>query len=142
MMRLFDDEFGSDTLGVTWDDSPTDSRSLLSGRIFAATAIMTCVIGTITDGSADDVRVASIEFRGQGQSLIDSSEVDCPKISITPHGYSSSLLRQSGALLVGKSVVIFLHRFHDKGQVTLHWHADPDRPVTRSAIQGLRSSQN
>jgi len=138
MRRLFDDEFGGLALGTPWNDSLADQNALLSKRALSASSILVCTVGTVTEGSGGDNIAALLELRSPGQSLIVADSNECPKIPVAATSFSYSILRQSGASLVGKSVVIFVRNFHENGGTTWHWHVEPDRPDVRATIQRMR----
>ena len=142
MQRLFDDEFGGIALGTPWNHSNAEESLFLSRRALSAGAVLLCSVGTVTEGSIDDSTATSVEFRGPGYFLSGVASAPCPKISIASNSYSYSILRQSGASLVGQSVVMFLRHFNENGQTTWHWHVEPDRPDIRGLIQQLRGPLN
>ena len=138
MRRLFDDEFGGLALGAPWNDSLAGQNALLSKRALASTSVVVCSVGTVTEGSVGENVAALVELRSPGRSLIVGGLDECPKIAVLTTSFSYSILRQSGASLVGKSVVIFVRHFHENGETTWHWHAEPDRPDVRDTIQRMR----
>lgn len=142
MRRLFDDELGGVALGNAWNDSPAEQKALLSKRVLAAGSILRCAVGTLTEGSIDQSTAATVEFRALGVSLVNGGREPCPKISIASSSYSYAILRQSGASLVGKTVVVFLRYFHENGGTSWHWHVEPDRPDVRELIWKLKGPIN
>ena len=138
MRKLFDNELGGVALANTWDDSLAEGNSLLSKRVLSAGSILRCSVGTVTEGSVDQSIAASVEFRSPGVSLLTENQEQCPKIIIASSSYSYSVLRQYGASLVGKTVVVFLHNFHENGGTSWHWHVEPDRPDIRDLVVRLR----
>ena len=142
MRKLFDDELGGVALGNTWNDSPAEQNALLSKRVLSSGSILRCAVETVTEGSIDQSTAAALEFRNVGISLVSGAREQCPKISIASSSYSYSILRQSGASLVGKSVVVFLRYFHENGGTSWHWHVEPDRPDIRDLISKLRGPTN
>ena len=138
--RLIDDEFSIDASQLLLNDNLDDDGAVLTRRVLDASAIIQCVIGTITEGSAGDAKEITVEFKGEGQSLLGPERAECPTIALSDVSRSASIVRASGVQLIGKSSVVFVRSFRDNGVTRLHWHAQPDKPSIRSAISRLRTS--
>jgi hypothetical protein len=142
MKRLFDDEFGGSGLETPLNDSGANVAQLLDRRILAAANIALCSIGTVTEGLIDDSTATSVEFRRPCRSVSGSTSVPFQKLHIPSGSYSYSILRQSGASLTGKSVVIFFRYFSESGQRTRHWHIEPAGLAILELVQRLRGPLN
>jgi hypothetical protein len=140
MRRLFDDELGVLTTGSVLQIGTDNSTSALSNRVLAAHDVIACQVGTVTEGSAGDSTYAKIEFRGPGQSLTHAAQSECPPISVSSSSYCFSVIHQSNAALVGRTIVIFVQQFNELGRPTLHWHAEFDGPFIRNEIKRVGSS--
>jgi hypothetical protein len=138
MKRLFDDEFGGQALGTPWNDSLAEQNALVSKRALSARKIWICSVDTVTEGSVGENLAAIVELRSPGLSLIGAGPGECPRLQVPVTSFSYSILRQSGASLVGKSVVIFVRDFNEGGKANWHWHIEPDRPDIRATVQRLR----
>jgi len=136
---MFDDEM----VGISLEGYPTpiapESRSLLSRRILEADAVVLCQIQTITEGSASGETTSKLEFRGMGQSLASPRQEECPVISVSRQSYSYLLIHHSSNILIGRTIVLFLRKFNDSGEQTLHWHGEPDSPIIRNEVQRIGS---
>ena len=139
MRGIFDDEIGGISLEGYATPVAPESRTLLSRRILEADAVVLCQIQTIDEGSASGETPSKLEFRGTGQSLENPKQEDCPVISITRQSYSYLLIHHSSNILIGRTIVLFLRKFNDLGQETLHWHGEPDSPGVRDEVRRIGS---
>jgi len=139
MRGLFDDEIGGISVeGYTTPVAP-ESRTLLSRRILEADAVVLCQIQTINEGSAGGETTSKLEFRGKGQSLASPRQEECPVISVTRQSYSYLLIHHSSDILIGRTIALFLRKFNESGQQTLHWHGEPDTPAIRDEVKRIGS---
>lgn len=139
MRGLFDDDLGAISLEGYASSLATESRTLLSRRILEADSVVLCQVQTITEGSAGGETNAKLEFRGLGQSLANPGQEECPAISVSRQSYSYLLIHHSSNLLIGRTIVLFLRKFDDGGQQTLHWHGEPDGPRIRDEVKRIGS---
>jgi len=139
MRILFDDELGGVSLEGGATPTTAESMKLLSRRILGASSVIACQIRTLTEGSAGDATYARLEFRGVGQSLSHGGRAECPTIAVSPQSYSFLLIRHSSKELIGRSIVLFLRYFNERGQETLHWHGEPDGPWIREEVKRIGS---
>lgn len=137
MRTLFDDELGGSGLNGSYIDDATDSSSLLARRILSSGRISLCQVTTITEEVAGESRSAKIEFRSPGRALIQMGEAACWPITVASNSYSFSTIRNSSALLIGKSLVIFSKDFVESELTRPHWHAELYTPELRNQIDRI-----
>ena len=139
MRGLFDDQIGGISLESYATPVAPESNTLLSRRILEADSIVLCQIRTITEGSGGGETTSKLEFRGAGQSLANLGQEECPVISVSRQSYSYLLIHHSSDSLIGRTIVLFLRKFDEMGQVTFHWHVEPDGARIRDEVKRIGS---
>ena len=139
MRGLFDDEIGGISLEGYATPVAPESRSLLARRILEADAVVLCQIQTINEGSSGGETTSKLEFRSTGQSLASPRQEECPVISVSRQTYSYLLIHHSSNILIGRTIALFLRKFNESGQQTVHWHGEPDSPGIRDEVTRIGS---
>ena len=130
---LFGDSFSKDFFGLERTVAPGDDAKLRA-RVREADSVLVARINTVTrdtDGAAVSYQLVLLP----AQTLAGSRPPSQVAVSVDAASPSFAYVQSADADLVGKTVIVFVKRYNQKGVVTLHWHVEADVPPVRQAVE-------
>lgn len=131
---LFDDTFSPDFFGLERPEAP-DSDPKLRTRVQTADTILPARISTVTRDSAGGRSSFTLVLTATGAALRGSSSSEPLTLTVGPESPSFPWIESIGTDLVGVPLILLAKRYNDAGKALLHWHAEPDTPILRRAIE-------
>jgi hypothetical protein len=136
---LFDDSFSPEVLGI--GTSRPESDPDLPGRVERSDSVLPVRVATVTsdtDGTAFGYQLA---LQPVPPVLVGAPTFEPITILVHPTSASYGFVKTADMTLVGSRYVLFWQRFGEGGRAVLHWHAAPDTPEMRRAIEQIRSAR-
>jgi len=138
---LFDDAIAPSVLGVPAEQLlDTRPGSRLYELVRASDRISSATIRTVTEGSTREGNVVEIEVVSEDYAPSRPSPSTKQRLALSAGGGVNALLGAGPERLVGARLLVFERHFLDGPGESLHFHAEADTPVLRSAILEIRDA--
>jgi hypothetical protein len=136
---LFDDTLAPALFASTPPTGRADDPKLVE-RTQRAEGVVPAQVATVSrDAPETGKPTFYLVVRPLGEPLAGSppgEELTLPVGAASP---SFPLLELGGLNPVGMRLILFFKRYNESGFVTVHWHAEPDTPEVRRAIEQART---
>ena len=136
---LFDDTLAPSLFSAS--ARPThESDPKLVERTQRADAVLAAQIATVSrDAPEAGKPTFYLVVRPVGEPLAGSASPEPLTLPVGAASPSFPLLELGGMNPVGMRLILFFKRYNEGGFVSVHWHAEPDTPEVRRAIEQARA---
>ena len=132
---LYDDGIDPEVLGASDNGVPADRDPRLIERLRTADIVVPVVVATSTQNSDRNSAAVELILRPSGPPLLGAAPEDLIHVVLSPNSPSFSLVVENSDALMGAHLILFETTFAEGGRAVAHWHAKPDTPAVRAAIQ-------
>lgn len=137
--NVFGDTIAPELFGIPGDGRPAVEDPRLIPRTEQADAVLRARIATITRDQLDDQTSFIFVLRPVGPPILGTSpSSDSIELRLQPGHPSLQYVQHRQSALTGKTVLLFLRRYNDGGDVVLHFHVQPDDPSVIEAIERVK----
>ncbi len=133
---LFDDSFSPEVLGIGTGRPEGDPD--LSNRVERSGSVLLVRVATVTSDTDGASYGYQLVLQPVAPPLVGAPPVEPITIAVHPTSASYGFVKGADMTLVGGRYVLFWQRFGEGGRVVLHWHAAPDTPEMRRAVEQVR----
>ena len=133
---LFDDSFSPEVLGIGTGRPEGDPD--LPSRVERSGSVLLVRVATVTSDTDGTALGYQIVLQPVARPLVGASPVEPITIAVHSTSASYGFVKTADMTLVGGRYVLFWQRFGEGGRVVVHWHAAPDTPEMRQAVEQVR----
>ena len=135
---LFDDSFSAEIFGLPYTGPDLARDRQFVERLRTADAVVRTKISTITSDATGLAQSFSLTLRRIDEPLAGQLTHDFVELEVHGKNPSVALVARHQAVLIGKTVIVFLRDFNDAGQRVTHFRAEADTESVRKAVQSAK----